>query len=241
MKNVFSILFILWSTYGFAQSKAINQYDDQGERHGVWKKYFDKKNKDGKKQVRYEGEFDHGKEVGTFKFYKPNYKDQPAATRTFNPNDDTVKVKYYNKKGYLISEGKMVAKNREGEWRYYRKNDKKQLVTKESYTRDTLDGWQITYYPNGKTTEKRKYKMGKKEGEHKIYAKNGKLSQEYHYKNDKFHGHSKTYDAHGKVSSEGSYKKGLRDGEWKFYTDGQLDSIQKYPLKKHVKNRYPEE
>ena len=42
----------------------VNKLDEAGKRHGVWKKFYPNS-----KQLRYEGEFNHGKEVGTFKFY----------------------------------------------------------------------------------------------------------------------------------------------------------------------------
>ena len=43
-------------------SQDINQFDAEGKRHGVWKKNFE-----GTDQLRYEGEFDHGKEIDWLK------------------------------------------------------------------------------------------------------------------------------------------------------------------------------
>ena len=62
-KIYFVIILTLVLTNVNAQS--INQFDANGERHGLWKKNFE-----GTDQPRYEGTFDHGKEVGIFKFYK---------------------------------------------------------------------------------------------------------------------------------------------------------------------------
>ena len=62
MKFKFLSLFLIVTSLVYAQD--INQFDESGKRHGVWKKYFE-----GTKQLRYEGKFDHGKEVGKFLFH----------------------------------------------------------------------------------------------------------------------------------------------------------------------------
>ena len=45
-------------------AQGVNQVDANGERDGLWQKFYE-----GTSQLRYEGTFQHGKEVGTFKFY----------------------------------------------------------------------------------------------------------------------------------------------------------------------------
>ena len=61
-----------------------NQFDSNGKRHGKWKKNFE-----GTEVLRYEGQFEHGKEVGVFKFYQ-NLENKAvlAATRTFKKDSD---------------------------------------------------------------------------------------------------------------------------------------------------------
>lgn len=231
MKNVFCAIFIMWTLNGIAQTEATNQYDQHGERHGVWKKYY----KNGK-QLRYEGEFNHGKEIGIFKFYKIGSKGKPAATKTYKPDSDSVLLRFYTKKGKLSSEGHVINESREGVWKYYKRSYKDSLMMVEEYKQGQLDGWKTVYFRNGNITDKTQYKAGKKEGDQIIYSENGNKLQEYHFKNDKLHGYSKVYDKDGNVLSEGLYKQGLRDGEWRYYTNGKLDSIQHFPLKK-PKNR----
>lgn len=70
MKRVYIVLFLLMSC-GFIFAQNINQFDANGERHGIWKKNFEDTN-----IIRYEGQFFHGKEIGLFKFYK-HYKIKP--------------------------------------------------------------------------------------------------------------------------------------------------------------------
>lgn len=231
VKNGITCLFILMVFQGFAQKEKINQFDAEGKRDGRWKKEY--KNSD---QVRYEGTFEHGEEVGTFKFYKPESGDQPAATKTFRANSDTVEMKFFNKKGFLVSEGKQVDKKRVGKWKYYKPNSKYQLVMAEEYKAGKLHGLKTVYFDNGQITEKKHFKNGLKNGEKLVYNKRGNLIQQYNYENDTLQGNSKVYNGRGQLKSEGRYKDGLRDGKWKFYENGKLDSTENYPLERRVKN-----
>ena len=90
MKFLFSIILLLMYSFSFAQT--LNQFDTNGNRHGIWKKYFE-----GTKSVRYEGEFKHGKEIGVFKFYK--YIDEKSVlstTKQFNDSNYIAEVKFFS-------------------------------------------------------------------------------------------------------------------------------------------------
>ena len=63
MKKIVFIAFLAISNFISAQDK-LNQFDDKGLRHGLWKGYHDES-----KRPRYEGTLDHGKETGTFKYF----------------------------------------------------------------------------------------------------------------------------------------------------------------------------
>ncbi|HLS31191.1 MAG TPA: hypothetical protein VK021_10070 [Flavobacteriaceae bacterium] len=231
LRSIIFGLCLIYGLQGLSQTEKINRFDENDKRHGLWKKYFDQTD-----QLRYEGVFDHGKEIDTFKFYKPNQK-SPAAIKIFNSNNDSVAMKFYDHKGRIESEGIIINENREGVWKYYKKGKENQPIMTEEYKNGKLHGWKKTYYSDGQPTEKTHYKHGLRDGESLIYGKNGQVLQQYKYKNDKLHGHSKVYNAKGNILSEGSYKQGLRDGEWKFYTDEKLDSVQKYPLPDPVKKK----
>ena len=69
MKYYLFIYILTIFTVNSYSQESINQLDSAGKRHGVWKKYFDKT-----KQLRYQGQFDHGKEIDTFKFYRLNFR-----------------------------------------------------------------------------------------------------------------------------------------------------------------------
>ncbi|PKA83724.1 antitoxin component YwqK of YwqJK toxin-antitoxin module [Ulvibacter sp. MAR_2010_11] len=201
----------------------INQNDAQGKRHGIWKKYFP-----GTKQLRYEGSFEHGKEVGTFKFYCEECGDKPTAVKEYKSGDKFAYVKYYTIKGKLVSEGKMDEKDREGEWVYYHKKSN-EVMTRENYVDGKLDGKKITYYTNGKITEEQTYKNGIMEGENNFYSPEGVLIKKLKYRNDQLQGEATYFDAHGNVVIEGFYKDGQKHGLWKYFKNGKLEFEETYP------------
>lgn len=227
MKKLTHILFfgiIFSSIAAFSQSE-INKVDTQGKRHGVWQKMYE-----GTKQLRYEGAFEHGKEIGEFKFYCEDCKDKPTVTKTFNKKDEIANVKYFTIKGKLVSEGKMKGKNRIGEWVYYQEKSEN-VMTRENYVNGELNGKVTTYYPNGKITEEINYKSGKKEGEDNYYSPEGVLLKKLPYIDDKIHGQVFYYDAYGNVVIEGNYKNDKKHGLWKYYKDGKVTLEETFPKK----------
>lgn len=212
------ILFLtLFLTKTSAQN-AINETDNDGERHGFWKVNFDQTD-----QPRYEGTFEHGKEIGLFKFYKLDEKKSVlSATREFDPDTHDIIVKFYSSKGKLISEGHMTDKLFVGKWVYYH-NKTKAIMTVEHYNdKGRLEGERFVYYPNGQTAEHTVYIDGKIEGVSKIFSEKGVMIKEYSYKNDMLNGMSKYYNASGQMLAEGAYRNDKKHGIWKYYENGVL-------------------
>ena len=220
-----TVLFVISPLIVFAQKK-INQFDDQGNRDGIWKKYYS-----GTDQLRYEGTFLHGKEVGIFKFYCEKCKDQPTAIKEFNSLNNTAMVKYYTIKGKLVSEGKMDGKSRIGEWIYYHEKSNN-IMSREHYVKGKLDGKKITYYTNNKITEELQYQNGMMEGENNYFSPEGVLLKKLNYSKDKLEGRAYYYDASGRVIIEGNYKNDKKHGIWRYYKDGELVLEEVYPKPK---------
>jgi len=221
-KIYFVIILTLILTNVNAQS--INQLDSNGERHGLWKKNFE-----GTDQPRYEGTFDHGKEVGIFKFYKlVEKKSKLSATREFNPNDDTIIVKFYASTGKLISEGMMRDKLFIGKWVYYHNKSKGILSTEFYNNKGLLEGEKFVYYEDGKIAEKSIYVDGKIDGISTWYSPKGIVVKEFTYKNGLLHGLSKYYNEKGEILAEGNYKNDQKHGIWKYYEDGKFKEEKDY-------------
>jgi len=212
------MLILTMVSFSAVSQTAVNQFDDNGERHGVWKKYFDKTD-----QLRYEGKFDHGKEIDTFKFYTlKNKKSVLSAVKVFNPNNNKASVKFISSRGKLISEGMMNGRLYIGKWTYYH-NKFDAIMSVEFYNDNgNLEGEKVIYYPNGKIAEKSNYKDGKLEGESKWYSEKGRLLKDFLYENDELHGMAKYYDADGIILAEGEYQRGRKHGIWKYYEAGKL-------------------
>ena len=205
--------------------KEFNQLDDQGKPHGIWKKYYE-----GTQQLRYEGKFEHGKEVGQFKFYCEECKDKPVAIKNFNVKDDISEVEYFTVKGKIVSKGKMKGKERIGEWVTYHKDSKTPMV-KETYLDGNLNGKQTTYYPDGKITEELDFSNGLKDGVNIYYSPTGIVIKKLLYKDDKLHGSVMYYDGHGNLIIEGSYKDDAKYGLWKYYKNGKVVLEETFPKK----------
>ena len=62
-QNLNFIILLTFATVLCGAQTSINQLDTNGKRHGKWQKNFE-----GTKSLRYQGQFEHGKEVGTFTY-----------------------------------------------------------------------------------------------------------------------------------------------------------------------------
>lgn len=230
MKHILVILLLVIPSIFMAQN--INQMDENGKRHGIWKKNFDNT-----QIVRYEGEFNHGKEIGLFKFYKNINKEAVlTATKDFNVKDDVAEVIFYASNRKIISQGKMRGKNHIGEWKYYHK-DGKQIMNIEHYNgQGQLDGESLVYYNTGQMAEKRFYKQNKLDGKATWFYENGKEMKTYIYKKGILHGEAKFYNASGALEIDGQYKNDKKDGIWKYYKDGELSEEKDFTV--YSKNPY---
>lgn len=216
MKQYLIAIFCFITTIGFSQE--INQMDADGKRHGLWKKDFENTN-----QPRYEGTFEHGEEVGVFKFYKLDGKKSVlSATREFSPDSDDILVKFFSSKGKLISEGHMVDKSFVGKWVYYH-NKTKAVMTVEYYNDNgKLEGERLVYYPNGQMAEQANYVNGMLEGTSKVFSNKGVLIKDFLYHEGKLNGMSKYYNGDGQLLAEGVYRNDKKHGIWKYYENGLL-------------------
>ena len=226
--NIFLLLSMLFFTAGLQSLSAqneYNQFDANGKRHGLWKKYYDNN------RIRYQGHFNHGKEVGTFKYYSAATSEFPIIVKTFHDNDDLADVKFYDEKGVLQSEGKMRGKLRVGKWLYYHK-DGKSIMSEENYVDGKLEGEYKTFYPDGAPTEIATYKNGKLDGNYKKYAIKGHLILDLNYKDGKLNGPASYYSRKtGDLIKKGPYKDDQRVGTWENYVDGELVSTEQPAVK----------
>lgn len=223
------LLFLLSINIVVAQD--VNKLDDKGLKHGLWKGTYPDS-----KRPRYEGTFEHGKEIGLFKFFDDTKSGTVIATREFNPKDNSCYTIFYNQRKYKVSEGKLVNKLYEGEWKYYH-FDSPDIMTTEMYIKGKLNGVRKVYFKSKNIAEEANYKNGLKDGIYKKYAENGAVLEECNYKNGLLDGLSIFRNAKNEVVSKGNYKKDKKEGIWEFNTNGKIttENMSKPKQRKFVK------
>ena len=212
---VFGFL-LLASISLFAQTDH-NKFDEKGNKNGLWKGvYEDTKN------PKYEGTFEHGKEVGVFTFFDNTKTKIVLATREFNPTDNSALTVFFDKNKNKVSEGKVLNKLYEGQWKYYHKASKSIMAT-ENYSKGKLEGLRSVFYPSGKIAEEMIYVNNLKNGFYKRYTETGILIEESNYKNNLYDGLAIFRDAEdGTVVSKGKFVNGKKSGIWQFFEKGKM-------------------
>jgi antitoxin component YwqK of YwqJK toxin-antitoxin module len=211
------LIFLLVSTVAFAQDS--NKLDKDGKKQGLWKGIYEES-----KRPRYEGTFEHGKEMGMFKFFDDTKAGTVIATRAFNAKDNSCYTIFYNQKSNKVSEGKVVNKQFEGEWKYYHE-DSPQIMTTELYSNGKLNGIRKVFYLSGKIAEETTYVNGIKEGPYKKYIETNVVLEETTYKNGEYNGPAIFRDADNQIAGQGVFKNGKKIGIWKILEKGKLKDV----------------
>ena len=211
------LIFFLCFQSVFSQTDS-NPLDENGKKHGVWKGFYEESGRQ-----RYEGTFEHGKEVGTFNFFDDTKAKSIIATRNFNAKDNSCYTVFYDQNKNVVSEGKEINKLREGQWKYYHKASKA-IMTLENYKNGKLDGVRTVYYPSGKIVDETIYKNGLKEGVYKKYSEKGIVLENSFFKNGEYEGEAVYKDPNDLVIAKGKFKNGKKVGKWQFFINGKLES-----------------
>ena len=185
-----------------------NKTDAQGRRQGVWTDFYSNG------QKRYEGQFKNGFCVGEFKYY--DEQGRLKATNTFDKSGTKALNKSYAANGTLIATGYYVNQKKEGEWRYFSKDNGKLILVEEN-------------------------RNGKVHGTSKVYYDTGILMTECQYQDGLKEGPAKTYYPSSALKEEGSFLHGEKCGVWKTYNeDGDVISTENYSLPEGMAPLRPE-
>ncbi len=222
------ILFIVCNC--FSQEK-LNQLDQNGLKHGLWKGFFAES-----KRPRFEGTFEHGIEIGVFSFFEDVDGKILLSTRTFSNKGSVALTVFFDKNKMIISQGKTINKLREGEWKYFHEGTTELMIT-ENYSNDKLVGSRKVYFLNQQIAEESNFKNGKKEGVYKKFTENGTLLEESFFKNNVYNGIATFRDAEGNITSKGPFVNGSKKGKWQFFEGGKLKKEVILPIVKTMANR----
>lgn len=212
----FKIFMMILFSHSLLSQTDYNKLDERGRKHGVWKGFYEES-----KRPRYEGSFSHGKEIGIFKFFDDTKSTSVIATREFKTNDSSAYTVFYDQKNNKVSEGKVVNKLFEGQWKYYHQASKNIMAT-ENYTKGKLEGLRTVFYPDGKIAEEIRYKNNLKDGTYKKYTEKGIVLEESIFRSNKYNGLAIFKDTDGKVVSKGQFLNGKKIGKWQFFEKGKL-------------------
>lgn len=227
--NKFAFLFILFFTFTFAKSQEkINQVDENGKKNGLWSGYFQES-----KRPKFEGNFEHGIEIGTFNFFDDTKAKSIMATRTFSENGKVAYTIFYDQNKNIVSEGKSVNRLNEGDWKYYHETSK-DIKMIEKYINGKLTGIKKLFYKNGNLAEESEYLNDKKNGLSKIYTEKGIAMEEAFFKNGQYEGLAIFRETNGNIASKGIFVNGIKKGKWQFYENGKLKKEQVLPIVKYL-------
>lgn len=204
MKKIWIIsLCLLSATWGIAQNKT----NAKGQKEGEWKGYYDSKN------LKYEGNFKNGKEVGVFRFYEDDKKNNLSATMDYS-KDANLSYATFFIDGNKMSEGWYnTDKKKVGEWIYYHKGGER-INSKEFYVNGILDGERTVYYKSGNISEIIRYKMGERHGESVQLSEDGIELRKEPYENGKLNGWAIYKNADGSLNKKGQFIHGELQGKW---------------------------
>jgi antitoxin component YwqK of YwqJK toxin-antitoxin module len=208
-----SVIFLFVHFTSFGQD--FNQTNENGQKTGPWRGFYDKT-----KNLKYEGTFENGYEVGKFVFYEDEKGKKIKATKVFEQQGTVCYTTLFNRK-FKLSEGSEVNRLKEGKWIYYFENSNIK-ISEENYLQGKLHGKKIVFYKDGNMAEESFYENGLKHGVYKKYGLDQKLLEEKTYVNDEIEGKIYIYDYDGKVSVEGQYRKDRAYGIWKYFENGKL-------------------
>jgi antitoxin component YwqK of YwqJK toxin-antitoxin module len=206
----FKLFFVILVSQTLMSQVDYNKLDSQGMKHGSWKGFYEES-----KRLRYEGVFEHGKEIGKFQFFDDTKAKSIIATREFNTKDNSAYTIFFDQANNKVSEGKVVNKLFEGPWKYYHQASQT-LMTVENYKNGKLEGLRSVFYTSGKIAEETNYKNNFKEGVYKKYSDNGVVLEETVFKNNEYNGLAVFKDADGNVVSKGQFVNGKKAGIWQF-------------------------
>ena len=214
--SFFTLLMLVFFSQNIVSQTEFNKLDEKGKKHGVWKGFYE-----GSKRPRYEGTFEHGKEIGIFNFYDDTKAKSIIATREFNAKDNSAYTIFYDQNKNKVSEGKVVNKLFEGQWKYYHQASKN-IMTTENYVNGKLEGLRTVFYLSGKIAEEISYKNNLKNGFYKKYTEKGILLEESMFKNNIYSGLAIFSDTNGNIVSKGQFVNGKKSGIWQFFEKGKL-------------------
>lgn len=223
MKRFISVLLLL-AVLGLAevahsQSGPINQHDEQGRRHGVWKKTYPSG------ELRYQGQFKHGVPVDTFRHYFDT--GELHTINVFRGTSGTCVSYRYGEEKQLAGLGLYRQRKKDSVWTYFDRDSN--VVARVSYQNGQRQGPSKKYFENGQLAEITHFEADQEQGIWKRFYADGTLKSKARYEDGKLQGEAVYYHPNGRPRLKGRYVSGKMHGIWYFFTpDGKIEKKQRW-------------
>ena len=244
-----------WRSYhNNGQLQILSKYDN-GIKKGRWKTYYENgqlmntrhysnDKYDGKYvdyykngKVKEIGNYTYGNKEGNWKAYHENGKlKELTPYKNYKIHGKRIK---YNQDGIIVQ----ITEIKNGDFKniritnYHTNGQISETFSKEN---GQEHGVNKIFYEDGKLKEINNYKDGREDGDWKLYYKNGQLkSQGQHVKGDR-DGKFIFYKEDGKIKDaiEYKYNSPYVMGEWEYFDNGQLESVELYQRDELVEWKY---
>jgi antitoxin component YwqK of YwqJK toxin-antitoxin module len=222
-KLIFAFLLFLNSSLLLAQELTdshINKVDGKGRRQGSWKVY------DGDGNLKFTGNYVHGKPVGQFTYYYPTGKIKAVVHQ--EDSGRVARVINYHPDGVIMARGKYIGQKKDSTWLYYSSEDGT-LSAEEHYQNTLKEGVWKTYFPEGGVAEEVTYRADRKDGRWIQYFTDGTVKMKTQYVNDQLEGLYVIYHLKGSVEISGSFVQSNKHGTWVYLdANGVLEKREEY-------------
>lgn len=209
---------------------APNHVDAQGLKQGRWVRKWA-----GSDKVRFIGQFNDDKPVGTFMYYATTGELESRIDHY--PGGQAAHARHYHPNGRLMAEGRYLGQEKDSTWNYY--DAQGRLRSTEQWKAGTMDGEMTTYYADGTVAERRMFSNGPKDGLVEQFYPNGQLRYRANYVDGTPDGQEVFYFANGNKEIQGRWVNGFRDGGWTYYNENGSSRIQVlYSQGRKVKDKY---
>ena len=202
---------------------ATGQYNDNGEKEGIWKYYY--KSGSLMKEMIYRKNMT----VDTLKEYFTN--GYLSKVTVMDDKGTVLQEESYNYKGWKSLLVKKLSDKETEESTFTQSGTKE--VTAYFNDKKIKDGEYTFYYDNGKPEKTVTFSNGNYNGPYKKYYESGALSEESVFENGKTEGAYIIYHENGKVSRKATLHNGKYSGLYEaFYENGQPEEVCTYERSK---------
>ena len=214
------MVILLSTVCASGQEGETNRLDGNGQKTGVWKKYYDNGN------LMYEGNFENGQPVGMFiRYYEGGIK---KAEMDFRSGGKISYARLYYENGDLAAVGKYEGQLKDSIWDYYSFYNRRLALT-EGYRMGKKYGFSIKYYDDGKVAEKLEYKDDIMHGTWEQYFENGIPRLICRNVDGKMNGAFVSFNPDSTYSITGTFDMGKMIEKWTYYTENnEIDIVLEY-------------